>query len=77
MKTIQLSDTLFCDVADGDLFVYIYPEESRTNIALRCVENDVVPPIDEFTVEILSFYSRRHFLFTRDGPAYWWYETKF
>lgn len=74
MKTIQLSDTIFVNIADGDLFIYKY---SDNYFAIKEVINDEVPPINEFTVEILSLYSQRHFRFKREGQWYWWYEVKF
>ena len=74
MRTIQLSNTLFVDVADGDIFIYVY---SENHLEIREMKNNEVPPINEYTVEILSFYSRRHFRFRREGQWYWWYEIKF
>ena len=74
MRTIQLSDTLFVDIADGDVFLYIY---DHTHIAVQTVYNDIIPPINEFTIEIISFYSHRHFLFRRNGAAYWWEEVEY
>jgi len=74
MKTIQLSDYIFTDVADGDLFIYKYDDHHS---AIKEMRNNVVPSIDEFTVEILSFYSKRHFIFKRDNGYYWWEETSY
>lgn len=71
MRTIQLSDTLFVDIGDGDVFLYIY---SNSQIDVKVVQDDIIPPINEFTIEIISFYSHRHFLFKRNGAAYWWEE---
>jgi len=74
MKKIQLSDTLFVEIDNGDLFIYKYTDH---HFGIKEMRDDIVPSINEFTVEIISFYSRRHFLFKREGPAYWWYEIKF
>ena len=72
MRTIQLSDTLFVDIGDGDVFLYIY---NSSQIDVKVVQDDIIPPINEFTIEIISFYSHRHFLFRRNGAAYWWEEV--
>lgn len=74
MRTIQLSDTLFVDISDGDVFIYVY---DKTHVNVQIVHNDVVPPINEFTIEILSLYSHRHFLFRRNNGAYWWEEIPY
>ena len=74
MKTIQLGDNLFVYIADGDLFFYCY---NNNYFAVKEVKNDTIPPIDEYCVEILSFYSKSHFLFHRLNGAYWWEEIKY
>lgn len=74
MRTIQLGDNLFVDIADGDLFCYRY---DNNHFAIKEVKNDIIPPVDEFCVEILSFYSKRHFTFHRLNGAYWWEETRY
>jgi len=74
MQTIQLSDSIFVEVADGDLFMYKY---DYNHSAIIQMSNNKVPPIDEYTTEILSFHSKRHFLFKRNGKSYWWEEVKF
>lgn len=74
MKTIQLSDSLYVDLDNGDIFIYKY---SNNRFSIKEVTNNIVPPIDQYTVEILSFYSKRHFRLRRDGEWYWWEEVKF
>lgn len=74
MKTIQLGDNLFVDIANGDLFFYCYNDNY---FAVKEVENNTIPSIDEYCVEILSFYSKRHFLFHRLNGAYWWEEIRY
>ena len=74
VKTIQLGDNLFVDIANGDLFFYSYND---SYFAVKEVENDIIPPIDEYCVEILSFYSKRHFSFRRLNGAYWWEEIRY
>ena len=74
MYTLQLSDFLFVELNIGDLFVYNY---GNNTYAIREVEKDFIPPLDEFTVEIYSFSTQRHFRFFRDNGYYWWEETKY
>lgn len=74
MITIQLSDSIFVEVDNGDLFIYQY---GYNRYEIKEMENNEAPPINEFTVEIISFHSRRHFRFKREGMKYWWYEIGF
>lgn len=74
MATIQLSDFLFVEIGNGDLFIYKYDDGS---ISIKEVENNIIPPINEYTIEILSFYSERHFIFKRYDKSYWWEEIKY
>ena len=73
MYTLQLSNHLFVDINVGDLFIYRYDNTYK----IVEVKNDFKPPLNEFTIEILSFYSKRHFIFKRDNGYYWWEEIKF
>lgn len=74
MYTLQLGEHLFTDISDGDIFVYRY---STNKVEIKTVENGSKPPLNEFTVEIFAFGARRHFIFKRSGPAYWWQEVNF
>ena len=74
MYTLQLSDFLFVELNVGDLFVYNY---GNNTFAIREVKQDFRPPLDEFTVEIYSFSTQRHFRFFRDNGCYWWEEAKY
>lgn len=73
MSTLQLSDYLFVDIAEGDLFVYKYEDDY---IVVREVK-DTVPVLNQYTVEILSFHSKRHFILKRDNGYYWWEEIRY
>lgn len=73
MSTLQLSDYLFVDIAEGDLFVYKYEDGY---IVVQEVK-DTVPVLNQYTVEILSFYSKRHFILKRDNGYYWWEEIRY
>ncbi len=66
MYTLQLSNHLFVDINVGDLFIYRYDNTYK----IVEVKNDFKPPLNEFTIEILSFYSKRHFIFKRDNGYY-------
>ena len=66
MYTLQLSNHLFVDINIGDLFIYRYGNTYK----VVEVKNDFKPPLNEFTIEILSFYSKRHFIFKRDNGYY-------
>ena len=68
MYTLQLSDTLFVDLEIGDIFVYNY---GCGHFAIQTVKRDYRPNLDANTVEIISLYSNRHFIFKRDGNYYW------
>ncbi len=67
MYTLQLGDNLFVDLEIGDIFVFKYDDR---HFAIKEVKSDYRPNLDENTVEILSFYSKRHFIFKRDGGYY-------
>lgn len=73
MSTLQLSDSLFVDIAEGDLFVYKYED----NYVVVQEVKDTVPVLDQHTVEILSFHSKRHFILKRDNGYYWWEEIQY
>ena len=73
MSTLQLSDSLFVDIAEGDLFVYRYED----NYVVVQEVKDTVPALDQYTVEILSFHSKRHFILKRDNGYYWWEEIQY
>jgi len=73
MSTLQLSDSLFVDIAEGDLFVYKYED----NYVVVQEVKDTVPALDQYTVEILSFHSKRHFILKRDNGYYWWEEIQY
>ena len=73
MYTLQLGDNLFTDLDIGDIFIYKY---SQNHFAIKHVEKDFKPELNEFTVEILSLSTHRHFIFKRDNGYYWW-EEKF
>ena len=73
MSTLQLSDSLFVDIAEGDLFVYKYED----NYVVVQEVKDTVPVLDQYTVEILSFHSKRHFILKRDNGYYWWEEVRY
>lgn len=66
MYTLQLSNHLFVDINIGDLFIY---KKDNTCI-IKYVRDDYRPPLNEFTIEIISFYSKRHFIFKRDNGYY-------
>jgi hypothetical protein len=71
MTTIQLSDHLFAEIANGDFFIYRY----KDNIfVFRQAKNGVVPPINADTVEIISIHNGKHYVFKRDNGHYWWEE---
>jgi len=74
MYTLQLSDTLFVDIDYGDIFIYKYGDN---HFSIREYTNEFKPQLDANTIEILSFYSKRHFIFKRDGQWYWWEEIKY
>lgn len=74
MYTLQLSDFLFVELNPGDLFIYKYNDNYYS---IRDVEEDFKPPLNEFTVEIYSFSTKRHFKFFRDNGYYWWEEVKY
>ena len=74
MYTLQLSDSLFVELNVGDIFIYRYNDYTY---AIKEVEKDFRPPLDEFTVEIYSFSTKRHFRFFRCGGSYWWEEVKY
>ena len=67
MYTLQLGDNLFVDLEIGDIFVFKYDD---SHFAIKEVKSDYRPNLDANTVEILSFYSKRHFIFKRDGGYY-------
>ena len=73
MSTLQLSDSLFVDIAEGDLFVYKYED----NYVVVQEVKDTVPVLDQYTVEILSFHSKRHFILKRNNGYYWWEEIQY
>lgn len=73
MSTLQLSDSLFVDIAEGDLFVYKYDD---SHVAIQEVK-DTVPVLNQYTVEILSLHSKRHFILKRDNGYYWWEEIQY
>lgn len=66
MYTLKLSDSLFADIEVGDIFVYRYSENSY---GIQEAEENYQPPLNEFTVEIRCFKSRRHFIFKRKNGA--------
>lgn len=74
MYTLQLSDSLFVELNVGDIFIYRYND---CTFAIKEVKEDFRPPLDEFTVEIYSFSTKRHFMFFRHEGSYWWEETKY
>ena len=74
MYNLQLGDNLFVDIGVGDIFIYKYKENC---FAIKDVTENYQPELNEFTVEILSFYSRRHFILKRDNGYYWWEEIKY
>lgn len=74
MYKLQLGDNLFVDIDNEDLFIYKYDDN---HFAVKTVKDDYHPPVNEYTVEILSFYSKRHFIFKRQNGAYWWEEIKY
>jgi hypothetical protein len=67
MYTLQLGDNLFVDLEIGDIFVFKYDD---SHFAIREVKRDYRPNLDENTVEIISFYSKKHFIFKRDNGYY-------
>lgn len=72
--TLQLSNDIFVDIGVGDLFVYKFKDNY---CVIEEVTQDFTPCVNEFAVEIISFYSRRHFVFYRKDGAYWWSEVNF
>ena len=74
MYTLQLGDKLFTDIDVGDIFIYNY---GNNHFAIKDVKTDYKPELNEFTVEILSLSTNRHFIFKRDNGYYWWEEIKF
>ena len=74
MYNLQLGDNLFVDIGVGDIFIYKYKENC---FAIKEVKENFKPELNEFTVEILSFYSKRHFIFKRDNGYYWWEEINY
>jgi len=74
MYNLQLGDNLFVDIGVGDIFIYKYKENY---FAIKDVTENYKPELNEFTVEILSFYSKRHFILKRDNGYYWWEEIKY
>ena len=66
MYTLQLSNHLFVDINIGDLFIY---RKDNTCI-IEYVRDNYKPSLNEFTIEIISFYSKRHFIFKRDNGYY-------
>ena len=67
MYSLQLGDNLFVDIEVGDIFIYKYKENC---FAIKYVTENYKPELNEFTIEILSFYSKRHFIFKRDNGYY-------
>jgi hypothetical protein len=67
MYKLQLGDNLFVDIDNEDLFIYKYDDN---HFAVKTVKDDYHLPVNEYAVEILSFYSKRHFLFKRQNGAY-------
>lgn len=76
IRRIQLSDTIFVDIGVGDLFIYSEHKDIE-HINIKEAEKDYLPSVDANCVEIISFYSKRHFRFHRDGAAYWWSEIQY
>jgi len=73
MYTLQLSDFISVDIGVGDLFIYI----TENAYIVKEVKKDYRPPLNEYTVEILSFYSKKHYAIRRDNGYYWWEEIKY
>lgn len=67
MYTLQLGDNLFTDLDVGDIFIYKY---SPDHFAIKEVKTDYKPELNEYTVEILSLSTHRHFIFKRDNGYY-------
>ena len=74
MYTLQLSDTIFVEMGPGDLYVYDY---GNNNLKIVSVTDYFRPIVNEYTKEIISFTSKRHFRFRRQGPSYWWEEVEY
>jgi len=74
MFRLQLGEDLFVYLDKGDMFMYRYDKD---HTAIKTVTKDGIPPLDEYTSEILSFYSKRHFILRRENGAYWWEEVKY
>jgi len=75
MYNLQLGDNLFVEIDCGDLYIYRYDNENLS--VVKEVTKDYLPPVNEYAVEIISFHSKRHFLFKRQNGAYWWEEIKY
>ena len=71
MYTLQLGDNLFADLDIGDIFIYNY---GNNHFAIKEVKSDYRPELNEYTVEILSLSTHRHFIFKRNNGYYWWEE---
>ena len=67
MYTLQLGDNLFVDLEIGDIFVY---NDGDSHFAIKEIKSDYRPNLDANTVEIISFYSKKHFIFKRDNEYY-------
>lgn len=74
MYNLQLGDNLFVDINSGDIFVYRY---SHNHFSIQQATANYHPPVNEYTIEIISFYSERHFIFKRDNGYYWWEEIQY
>ena len=74
MYQLQLGDNLFVTIGVGDIFIYRY---SHNHSAIEYVKADYRPPLNEYTVEILSFYSKKHFILIRQNNYYWWQEIRY
>ena len=66
MYTLQLSNFIFVDIHIGDLFIYYY----NNTYVFTYVSENFKPPINEHTIEIIAYHSKRHFVFKRDNEYY-------
>lgn len=73
MGAVQLSESFFINLEAGDIFVYKYRDDFITIHEIK----DTIPPLDQYVVEIISFYNKRHFILKRDNGYYWWEEVRY
>lgn len=71
MYSLQLADNWFIELNPGDIIISKWDNK----VIINTITETNAPLLDEKSVEILSFSTKKHFSLRRDGPYYWWVEV--